>query len=168
MLSCDKQLHPETWNPPGPQENFFATPRATFESSQILYQGTHPLMEPNAAGEASAFISTWRLAPREAERMGSTIPTPTFARRPPTMRFFILVNVPHSSMVERQRQQISELQFDKILIPTFFLLEDNIQKPVDCLLWLSFGSHVMDQRGGDGLFNEWIEVISISCGQEFP
>ena len=30
MLSCDKRLHPETWNPSGPQENVFCKP--TFDA----------------------------------------------------------------------------------------------------------------------------------------
>ena len=38
MLSCDKRLQPETWNPLGPQENVFANPRTTLESLQILIE----------------------------------------------------------------------------------------------------------------------------------
>ena len=36
MLSCDKCLQPETWNPPGLQENVFAYPRSTLQSLQIF------------------------------------------------------------------------------------------------------------------------------------
>ena len=36
------------------------------------------------------------------------------------------------------------------------------------LFWFSLGGNVMDQTGGDGLFNGRIEVIAISCGQKFP
>ena len=58
---------------------------------------------------------------REDERIGSTIPMPTFARKPPTMSSFVTVDIAQSSMVGQQRQQISELQFDKFLTPSSFL-----------------------------------------------
>ena len=54
---------------------------------------------------------------REEERIGSTIPMLTFARRPPIMRSSIPVDIPQNSMVRQQRQQMSELHFDKF--PTF-------------------------------------------------
>ena len=98
-------------------ENVFANPRSTFESLQILYQGTHPFMAPKAAREAPALISSGRLVAREEERIGSTIQMPTFARRPPTMSSFIPLDHPQSSMVGQQRQQISELQFGKYPTP---------------------------------------------------
>ena len=42
----------------------------------------HPCMTPNAAVEAPALISTGKRVAREDERVGSTIPMSTFARRP--------------------------------------------------------------------------------------
>ena len=89
MLSCVKRLQPETWNSSRPQENVFGNPRSTLESSQIPYQGTHPFVTPNAAGEAPALISTGKIVAKEDERIESTIPLPTFARRPPTMSSFV-------------------------------------------------------------------------------
>ena len=84
-------------------------------------------MTSTAAGQAPAPISTGILCSREDERKGSTIPMPTFARRPMTISSFALVDIPQSSMVGQQRQQISELQF---LTPSsFFMLEDEIPKP---------------------------------------
>ena len=121
MLSCDKRLQPETWNPPGPQEIFFANPRPTLESLQIPYQGTHPLMAPNAAAGLPRLSAQGDLWQEREERVGCTIPMPTSARRPPTWRSFILVDIPHSSMVGQQRQQISELQIDIFLTPQSFL-----------------------------------------------
>ena len=88
MLSCDKRL-PETWNPPELQENVFANPRSTLDSLQIPFQRIHPFMKPNAAGEAPAPISTGKLVARENERIRSTIPMPTFSRRPQTMSYFV-------------------------------------------------------------------------------
>ena len=117
MLSCDKRLQPETCNPPGLPENVFANPRSTLESFQIPYQGIHPFMEPNAAGEAHALISTGRLVATEDERIGSTIPMPAFARRPPTMSSLFLWIFHRVLWLGQQRQQISELQFDKFPTP---------------------------------------------------
>ena len=50
----------------------------------------------------------------------NTMPMPTFARRSSTMSSSIPVEIPQNSMVGQQRQQISELQFDKFLIPQSF------------------------------------------------
>ena len=95
LLSCDKCLQPELWNPSGLQENvffFFANPRSTLESLQIPYQGTHSFMTSCAADQAPALISTGRLVAREDERIGSTIPMPIFARTPPTTNSFVPVD----------------------------------------------------------------------------
>ena len=51
---------------------------------------------------------------REEERIGNTMPMPTFARSPPTTSSIIPVEKPQSPMVRQQRQQISELQFDTV------------------------------------------------------
>ena len=96
MLSCDKRLQPETWNLSGPQENVFVNPRSRFESSQTPCRGILHSTTPSAAGEAPALISTGRFVAREEERIGSTI-------------------------VGQQRQEISELQFDKFRTPQSFL-----------------------------------------------
>ena len=58
---------------------------------------------------------------------------PTFARRPMTMSSLFPVDIPQNSMVGQQRQQISELQFDKFPTPSSFLLEDPIHKTIDYL-----------------------------------
>ena len=46
---------------------------------------------------------------------------PTFARRPSTTSSFYPVDIPQTSMVGQQRQQIWELQFDKVIAPSTFL-----------------------------------------------
>ena len=57
---------------------------------------------------------------------------PTFARRPSTIISLLPVEIPQNSMVGQQRQQISELQFDKFSKPqSFLMLEDKINKPGD-------------------------------------
>ena len=59
---------------------------------------------------------------------------PMFARKPSTMSSSIPVDIPENTMIEQQRQLISELQFDKSL-HTFvvFVLEDKIHNPSDHL-----------------------------------
>ena len=47
---------------------------------------------------------------------------PTFARRPSTVGSLFLVDIPQSSMVGQERQQISELQFGKFPNPHSFLV----------------------------------------------
>ena len=51
-----------------------------------------------------------------------TIPMLTFATRPLTTSSTILVELPQNYMVGQQRQQISELQFDKFPNPQSFLV----------------------------------------------
>ena len=73
MLSCDERLQPETWNPPGLQENVFVHPRSTLESLQIPHQGHHPFATPSATGEVPVLISTGAPVAREEGRIGNTI-----------------------------------------------------------------------------------------------
>ena len=70
-------------------------------------------MTSSAAGEAPRSQAQGDFVAREDEGLGSRIPMPTFARRPPTVSSFVLVEIPQNSMAGQQRQQISELQFDK-------------------------------------------------------
>ena len=104
----------------GPQENGFANPRSTFESSQTPYRGILHSTTPSAAGEVQVRICTGAPVARDEARIGSTIPMPTVASRPSTMNSFMPVDVPQSSMVGQQRQQISERQFDKFPTPSSF------------------------------------------------
>ena len=77
---------------------------------------------------------------------------PTVASRPSTIRSFGLVDIPQSSMVGQQRQQILELQFDKFPTPSLFLcLKIRFRNqvttcsdfPSDAMLWIK-------ERSGDG------------------
>ena len=81
---------------------------------------------PQATGTGTLFA-------RDQERIKGTIPMPTFARRPMTMSSLFPVDIPQNSVVGQQRQQISELQFDKFPTPSSFLLEDPILKTIDYL-----------------------------------
>ena len=58
----------------------------------------------------------------------------------------------------QQRLQISDLHFDKFFYPT----EDKIQDWSMYLLFISYGSHALDQRSGDGWFNGWFKIFVIN------
>ena len=76
---------------------------------------------------------------------------PMFARRPSTMSSSIPVELRQNYMAGQQRQQISELQFEKFPTPqSFFKLENSIQKLSDYLFLFSIGHYVMEQRSGVG------------------
>ena len=75
-------------------------PRSTFESSQTPYRGILQSTTPSATGEIPVHICTGALVARD-ERIGSTIPMPTFASRPSTMNSFLLMEIRQSSMDSR-------------------------------------------------------------------
>ena len=71
---------------------------------------------------------------------------PTFARRPSTVSSLFPVELPQNYMVEQQRQQISELQFDKYPNPQSFIVwKIRFRKqvttcsdfPSDAMLWIN-------------------------------
>ena len=84
MLRFDKRLPFDTWNLSGPQENVFANPRSTFESSQIFYRWILHSTTPSATDEVFVCICTGAFVARDEERIGSTIPMLTLqaGRRP--------------------------------------------------------------------------------------
>ena len=59
---------------------------------------------------------------RDYKQSRDTIPMPIFARRPSTVSSAIPVGFPQNSMVGQQRQQISDLQFDKFHNPQSFVM----------------------------------------------
>ena len=85
---------------------------------------------------------------RDQDRMRGTIPMPTFARRPSTMSSLFPLDFPQNSVVGQQRQQISELQFDKFPTPStflcwktvFFFLKKQVATcsdfPSEAMLWI--------------------------------
>ena len=56
MLSCDKRLPLDTWNLSGTQENVFANPHSTLESSQTPDRGILHSTTPIATGEVPVRI----------------------------------------------------------------------------------------------------------------
>ena len=98
-----------------------------------------------------------------------TIPMPTFAPRPLTTSSTIPVQLPQNCMVGQQRQQISELQFDKFPHPHFFLIWKIRFKtqvttcsdfPSDAMLWIK------KVEMADSL-DEWKSSRSV-YGKDFP
>ena len=150
MLGRDKRLPlmEYIWNT---GKRFFGNQFSTFDSPRDHPQGIHSGASQRERGSVPQATGTGTLFTRDDKQNRGTIPMPTFAGRPPTMSSLIPVNFPQNSMVEQQRQQMSELQFDKFRCPqSFLVLEDKIQERSDYLFRFSIGSNVMDQRSGDG------------------
>ena len=132
MLSRDKRLPLDTRNASGPQENVFCNQFSTFDSLRDHLQGIHSCASQRERGSVPQATGTGALFARNDKQGRGTIPMPTFARRPSTMSSSIPVEIPQNPMVGQQRQQISELQFDKFPTPqSFFMLEDKIQESSD-------------------------------------
>ena len=98
-----------------------------------------------------------------------TIPMPTFAPRLLTTSFTIPVKLPQNDMVGQQRQQISELQFDKFPNPQSFLVWKIRFKtqvttcsdfPSEAMLWIKEVEMV------DSL--EELKSSRSVCGKDFP
>ena len=99
----------------------FGNQFATFDSSQNHHQGIHHCTTPRETVSVPQAIGTGTSFARDEERIKGTIPMPTFARRPSTMSSLFPVDIPQNSLVGQQRQQISELRFDKFPAPSTFL-----------------------------------------------
>ena len=82
MLRCDRRLQPETWNPPGLQENFLQIHARRSSHYNYFIKEIIQLWDQMPQVR---LISTGKLVAREDERIGSMIPMTTFARRPRAM-----------------------------------------------------------------------------------
>ena len=88
VLSCDKRLPLDTWNLSGSLENVLVNPRSIFGSSQTPSQGILRSTTPSATGAVPVHVCTGTPVARCEERIGNTIPMPTFAGRPSTVNSF--------------------------------------------------------------------------------
>ena len=61
LLSCDKRSPPDTWNRSGSQENVFANPRSTLESSQTPCGGINQFATPSAASVVLVLMTCERM-----------------------------------------------------------------------------------------------------------
>ena len=120
MLCRDKRLPLDTWNTSGLQENVFSNQFSASDSPQDHPQGIHsPLSERGSVHQAAGSET---LFARDDKQNRGTIPMPTLATKPLTTSSLTLVDFLHISLVGQQRQQISELQFDKFLRSQSFLV----------------------------------------------
>ena len=113
ILSCDERLPLDTWNLSRSQENVFGNPRSMFESSQTPYHGILHSTTPSATGAVPVHVCAGTPVARGEDtnwKHNSNVDTST-------MSSLLPVDIPQSSMVGQQRQQISELEFDKLLTP---------------------------------------------------
>ena len=113
----------DTWNTSGLQENFFLVINVLrLIHTEIIIKGIHPCAPQREWRSIPQATRTGTLFARDDKQNRDTIPMPTFARRPSSVSSLIPVEFPQNSMVGLQRQQISELQFDKFFNPQSFLV----------------------------------------------
>ena len=145
MPSRDKHLPLDTWNTSRPQENVFGDQFSTFDSPRDHPQGIHPCAPQRERGSVPQATGSGTLFARDDKQNRDTIPMLTFAGRPSTVSSLTPVGFPQNSMVGQQRQQTSELQMDKFLIPNHFLVRKIRFKnqvttcsdfPSDAMLWI--------------------------------
>ena len=120
MLSCDKRLPLDAWNTSGLQENVSGNQFSTFDSPR-----DHPLGIHSCATQRERWTvpqATGTFVTRDDKQNSGAIPMPTFARSPSTIEFYNTGGGSGDFVVGQQRQQISELQFDKIHNPQSFLV----------------------------------------------
>ena len=85
MLRRDKRLPFDTWNTSGLQENASGNQFSSFDSSRNHPQGIHPCTLRRERGSVPQAIGRGTSFARDDEQNRSTIPMPTFARRPSAM-----------------------------------------------------------------------------------
>ena len=121
MLSRDKRLPLDTWIQTCVQENVFGNHFSTFDSSRDFPRISRYNVQRNR--EASPETGRTKTIHTSEDRLNQgTIPMPTFATKPWTTSSTIPVELPQNYMVGQQRQQISELQFNKFPNPQAFLV----------------------------------------------
>ena len=120
LLSRDKRLPCDTWNQSGVQKNVFAINFSTFDSPRDHPQGiSSDDVQRNREAiplELQARVET-SLTSEDGQNYG-TIPMPVFATRPLTTSSKNPVDTPQNYVVRQQRQQMSELQFDRFPDPS--------------------------------------------------
>ena len=145
MLSRHKCLPLYTWNTSGLQENVLGNQYSTLDSRRDHPQGIHSGAPQRERGSVPQAAGSETLFARNDKQNRGTNPMPTFAGRPSTMSSAIPVDFPKNSVVGQQRQQMSQLQFDKFLNPRSFLVwmirfKNQVTTcsdfPSDAMLWI--------------------------------
>ena len=145
LLSRDKRLPLDTWNQIWITGKCFGNQFLRFKHPEIVIKEIPHSITLGTAGSISVLIGTGDSGARDEDLTRGTIPMPTFARRPWTTSSTISVELPQNYKVGRQRQRISELQFDKIPNPPSLLVWEIRFKnqvttcsdfPSDAMLWI--------------------------------
>ena len=172
MLSRDKRLPLHPWNTTGLQENVLGNQCSTFGLPRNPSQGIHYGVAHETRRETESVpraIRTGTSFARDDEQNQGTIPMPTFATKPLTTSSAVPVEFPQNYMVGQQRQQISELQFDKFPNSKSFLVwkfrfktqvTTCSDSPTDAMLWIKEVEMV------DSL--EELKSSRSVCGKDFP
>ena len=169
LLSRDKRLPLDIWNQSGLQENVFGNQFSTFDSPT-----DHPQRiqfdDVQRNREAVPEVGRTKTIRRSEDRQNQgTIPMPTFATKPRTTSSTMPVELPQNDMVGQQRQQISELQFDKFPNPqSLFGVENRFKNqvttcsdfPSEAMLWIKEVEMV------DSL--DELKSSRSVCGKDFP
>ena len=98
----------------GPQENVLVINLLRLMRPEIIIKELIILRHRELQVRFQCILVHGPLSQEMKDRTWSAVPMPTFARRPSTMSSLLPVDIPQNSVVEQQRQQISELQFDKL------------------------------------------------------
>ena len=121
LLSRDKRLPLDTWDQYGLQKNVFGNPFSTFDSP-TNYSQRIQCVDVQRNREAVPEAGRMKTIHTSEDRPNQgTIPMPTFATKPLTTSSTMPVKLPQNYVVG-QRQQISELQFDKFPHPQSFMV----------------------------------------------
>ena len=122
LLSRDKRLPLDTWNQSGLQENVFENQFSPFDQPRDFRQRvSSDNVHRNREGVPEAERTKTSHTSEDRQNQG-TIPMPTFATRQLTTSSTIPVELPQNFMVGQQKQQISELRFEKFPNTQSFLV----------------------------------------------
>ena len=147
LLSRDKRLPLDTWSQSGVQENVFGNQFSTFDSpSDFPQRISSDDVQRNREAVPLDLQSKAKtsLTSEDGQNYG-TIPLLMFASRPLTEGSKHPVDIPQNYLVGQQRQQISELQLDRFLNPSSFLVWKTRFKtqvssgsdfPSEAMLWI--------------------------------
>ena len=159
---CDTCLQPETWNPSGLQEKLFC------KSSFDVWVATSALSRNASICDTKCYRwgsgAHWQRGTCCKRERTNWKHNPNADICTQAVNHEILQFCGYSTEFCGWTAKTADIgtsiwQIHYSII--IFRLEDKIQRPGDYLFWFSFGSSVMDQRGGDGRFNGGTEVITI-------
>ena len=143
-------MPPDTWNLSETQGNVFDNPRRMLDPSQTPDQG---ILHSTNQSDTGGIPVYRRLVAKGEEQIGSTVPMPSFARRPST------INLPYQRKYHRipwlTRKDCKSRSFILLNSPHLqrFQLEDKIQNPGKFFFRFSLEGNVVDPRSGDGRFS---------------